>query len=95
MCLKPDWYTGRKGATHVFVHTVVMCEALGLTELPQGWAVHHINGDKHDNDITNLALMTQNAHSKLHAFQRNHCKVQRSETIRREDEDSPETPDSD
>lgn len=95
MCLKPDWYTGRKGTNHVFVHTVVMCEALCLTELPKGWVVHHINGDKHNNDIDNLALLTNSAHSKIHTFQRTHCKVQRSEIIRREDEDSPETPDND
>ena len=28
--------------------------------------VHHIDGDKHNNDISNLALMTNAAHSKLH-----------------------------
>lgn len=95
MCLKPDWYTGRKGTNHVFVHTIVMCEALGLTELPKGWVVHHINGDKYNNDINNLALLTNSAHSKIHTFQRTHCKVQRSETIRRENEDSSETPDND
>lgn len=95
MCLKPDWYTGRKGTNHVFVHTIVMCEALGLTELPKGWVVHHINGDKYNNDINNLALLTNCAHSRIHTFQRNHCKVQRSEIIRREDEDSSETPDND
>lgn len=95
MCLKPNWYTGREGSRHVFVHTVVMCEALGLTEMPKGWIVHHIDGDKHNNDINNLALMMNAAHVKLHTFERNHCKVQRSEIIRRENEDSSETPDND
>ena len=76
-CLKPDWYTGRKGSKHVFVHTVVMCEYLGLTELPKGWVVHHINGNKRDNDINNLALLTNSAHTKLHSIQTKLCKVQR------------------
>lgn len=77
MCLKPDWYTGRKGSKHVFVHTIVMCEALGLTELPKGFEIHHIDGNKHNNDITNLALITNVGHTKLHSIQTKLCKVQR------------------
>ena len=97
MCLKPEWYTGRAGCTHVFVHTIVMCEALGLTELPKGYVVHHINGDKHNNHIDNLALLTNSAHSKLHTYQRSLCKVQRSEVNRSESitDTSSETPDND
>lgn len=77
ICLKPEWYTGRKGSKHVFVHTVVMCEALGLTELPKGFTVHHIDGNKHNNSIDNLALITNSGHSKLHGILRNSWKVQR------------------
>ena len=29
--------------------------------------VHHIDGDKLNNDINNLAVMTRSAHSRLHA----------------------------
>lgn len=68
MCLKPDWYTGRKGSKHVFVHTIVMCEALGITELPAGFTVHHVDGNKHNNSIDNLALLTNSAHGKLHGI---------------------------
>lgn len=77
MCLKPNWYTGRINSNYVFVHTVVMCEALSITELPKGFVIHHINGDKKDNNISNLALLTIGAHSKLHQLQNNMCKVQR------------------
>lgn len=77
MIHKPDWYTGRRGSDYVFYHSVVMCEALGLTEIPKGYVVHHIDFDKHNNDISNLSLMTISAHAKLHNIMRNLCKVQR------------------
>lgn len=76
-CLKPDWYTGRVGSEHVFYHHVVVCQALGLSEIPKGFCVHHIDGNKSNNDISNLSLMTISAHSKLHSIQKNLCKVQR------------------
>ena len=76
-CLKPDWYTGRKRSSHVFLHHVVMCQNLGITEIPKGFVVHHVDGDKCNNDISNLALMTMSAHSKLHNIEKNLCKVQR------------------
>lgn len=77
MVRKPKWYTGRKGSEYVFYHSVVMCKHLGLTEIPAGYVVHHIDFDKKNNDISNLALMTCGAHSKLHSLMRKMCKVQR------------------
>jgi hypothetical protein len=78
MVLKPDWYTGRKGSRHVFKHTIVMCESLGLTELPEGFVIHHIDGNPLNNEIHNLALVSTNGHSRLH-----HWKEQRLGESRR------------
>ena len=75
--LKPDWYTGRKNSKHVFYHSVVFCEHIGIKEIPKGYVVHHIDGDKKNNNIDNLALMTISGHAKLHTIMRNLCKVQR------------------
>lgn len=66
LTLKPEWYTGRPGSKHVFKHHIVMCEALKITEIPKGWCVHHINGNKEDNLLINLAFMTTSAHARLH-----------------------------
>lgn len=66
MILKPEWYTGRKGSKYVYLHSVVMCEALGLTEIPKGFIVHHIDENPTNNDLSNLALMRMEAHSRLH-----------------------------
>jgi len=77
MVKKPDWYTGRKGSDYVFQHSVVMCEALGLTEIPKGFVVHHIDRNKHNNSIHNLCLLSSNAHSQLHSIESKMCKVQR------------------
>lgn len=84
---KPSWYTGRKGSERVFKHSVVMCEQLGLTEIPSGFVVHHIDGDKTNNNPNNLALMTMAAHARLHSSER----ATTREKSRRVQEDSKRT----
>lgn len=36
-------------------------------KIPSGYEVHHINGNTHDNDISNLTLMPKNEHRSYHA----------------------------
>lgn len=67
MVLKPDWYTGRPGSKHVYEHSVVMAEMMGLTETPAGMHIHHIDEDRTNNNPDNLALVTAAAHRTLHA----------------------------
>lgn len=66
MVLKPKWYTGRKSSKHVFQHSVVVCEYLGLTEIPKGWCVHHCDMNPHNNNFDNLVLLTISDHQRLH-----------------------------
>lgn len=51
------------------VHRVVMAQALGLRRLPEKWYVHHIDGDRMNNEIDNLALVTSAGHKSIHAMQ--------------------------
>lgn len=66
MRLKPDWYTGRANSKHVFVHSLVVCELLGLTEIPRGWCVHHCDVNPLNNDAGNLVMCTVGDHQRIH-----------------------------
>ena len=65
--LRPEWYTGNPSWGHAYEHHVVYCEANGLTAIPDGYVVHHINEDKGDNRIDNLEMMPRKEHDCLHA----------------------------
>lgn len=66
MELKPEWYTGRAGSKHVFQHHIFVCLGLGLTSIPAGWCVHHVDENPHNNAFDNLVLMTMSDHQRLH-----------------------------
>ena len=51
---------GRQKRLHVYVW-----EKYNGT-LPEGYAVHHIDEDKNNNDISNLMLLEKSEHSRLH-----------------------------
>lgn len=52
-----------------FVHRLVMAKALGLKTLPRRFDVHHINEDRMDNRLDNLALVTRGGHRTIHFLQ--------------------------
>lgn len=65
--LKPNGYLEytrgkNKGKS---VHVVTMEERLGR-KLRRDEVVHHIDGNKTNNDISNLALLTRGGHARLH-----------------------------
>lgn len=73
VCNKPTWYTGRPNSNVVFLHNLIICHALGISCIPKGFMVVHIDGDARNLNIDNLMLCTIAAGSNL-----NLCKVQRS-----------------
>lgn len=50
---------------YVLEHRRVLFDA-GV-EIPSGWHVHHRNGDKHDNRLENLQVLSPSRHSQHHA----------------------------
>lgn len=49
----------------VLEHRLVVEQHLGRS-LQRDEVIHHVNGDKHDNRIENLQIMSQSEHAKLH-----------------------------
>lgn len=47
-------------------HRLVLHEA-GIS-VPKGWHVHHLDGDKTNNALDNLAVLSESAHHRLHAW---------------------------
>lgn len=53
------------GEGRVMEHIVVFEQATGIT-VPEGCCIHHLNGNKRDNRIENLCMMTHKAHTAFH-----------------------------
>lgn len=64
----PEWYEGAAHDGYVFEHTLVYCGSRGLTKIPEGHDVHHLDMDKQNNDPSNLILLTHSDHSLLHKW---------------------------
>jgi hypothetical protein len=55
------------GKNQMYEHILVYLEANNLDKLPKGYALHHIDKDKANNNLENLQLLTNSEHVKLHA----------------------------
>lgn len=75
------WNKGKKGITHArdyrgyeriyypdggftYLHRLI-------TNCPKGMVVHHKDGDKTNNELNNLQIMTNSEHAKLHHLKKN------------------------
>lgn len=62
-----DYCRHSVGHTTILMHKYVWEYYNG--KIPKGYEVHHIDGDRANNDISNLQLLTREEHKKLHAKQ--------------------------
>lgn len=70
MILMPEHHRAERSG-YVMEHIVIFERETGI-EIPDGCCVHHINGNKSDNRISNLCMMTHGAHTVLHSTGRKH-----------------------
>jgi uncharacterized protein YjlB len=54
------------GNGYTFKHRVTAAKSLQIPELAAHLEVHHIDGDKLNNDPDNLAIVTKRGHRRLH-----------------------------
>lgn len=60
-------YLARKhNGKKIDVHKFIWEQANG--KVPKGYVVHHIDEDKHNNELSNLQMMTRKEHLALHGF---------------------------
>jgi transposase-like protein len=74
--VKPSGYAEVTRGPHKLrgVHRLTVEQAIGRPLLP-GEVVHHIDGNKLNNDLSNLAIMTPSTHARLHATEAHHRRV--------------------
>jgi len=63
--LKPDWYEGGQ-SDYALEHVIIYCQAHHLTRIPEGHVVHHRDFNKLNNHPSNLKLLTDYEHGKIH-----------------------------
>ena len=63
----PPWYTGRAYGVRVREHVLVACKSAGISEIPDGYVVHHIDENRLNNELSNLVIVSRSAHAKIHA----------------------------
>ncbi len=51
-------------------YQAIYCQHHGLDCIPNGYEIHHIDGDATNNSIDNLQLVTREEHAKIHADDR-------------------------
>ena len=69
----------RRIRLHIYVY---QCER--GRDVPDGWSIHHIDGDKSHNDINNLACIPQYHHASYHS--KRYAEVHKEEMIQQMNE---------
>ena len=67
LVVAPDWFKGKRyRGRYCYEHHLVWEKETGCP-VPDGCIIHHKDGNKHNNDISNLQLMDQKSHVAMHS----------------------------
>jgi hypothetical protein len=67
LVIAPQDYPGKKyRERYCYEHHLVYWENTGNT-IPNGYSIHHIDENKHNNIFSNLQLVSNSQHGKIHA----------------------------
>lgn len=67
--LRDNGYYGETSGKRELLHRAMWIEAFG--PIPDGYQIHHRDGDKENNTIENFELLTASEHTKEHGFRGN------------------------
>ena len=62
--LRNHGYYALSNRNRCLLHRYIWMNEVG--EIPEGWDVHHSNGNKSDNHLSNLACLPKSEHAKHH-----------------------------
>jgi len=52
--------------TKMYLHHYIFCKHHNITKIPEGYHIHHIDGNCLNNELDNLQLIEAGEHTKLH-----------------------------
>lgn len=70
LAFNDGWVYDKPYDSYIFEHQLVFLKALGIHKMPDNGAIHHFDHDRKNNNLSNLALLSSGAHSRLHAYER-------------------------
>ena len=63
----PEWWQGHQPKPgRCFVHQRVWCEANKIQAVPKNYVIHHIDENKLNNSLENLACLSRREHAQIH-----------------------------
>ena len=57
------------------IHILEACKKYNVSEIPEGFVVHHIDGNKLNNDWSNLMMLSLSDHTILHLYLARHPEI--------------------